>query len=199
MAKRGVKYVFPPLDVADLPNSWILWIANFHTALGSNGIEDDHQKLTCFLDNIGEAGFKILLTLIPELRSFHKYPQCRKSFNEVWIAFDNLIRSRNVPVETIKLHRISQKAAKESALKNCSYDAVLKMYEELSQQAEKCQYECSNCRTSYKDRVVRDHLLATVSNADFNLYFRGLERYPTVAEMLQKIRSIEQVTIRCYT
>lgn len=115
----------------------------------------DRKRLAIFLNCLGKDGIDVAASFYPHLNDFDSAEAKNVTFDMVWSSFNShCSSSSNSYLESYKFF----KTAINDDL------AIEDLYYKLLSAADKCDFKCRECHTSYSDRIVRDRLVAAVSD-----------------------------------
>lgn len=116
-----------------------------------NEKNNDRFRLDKFYLALGPVGQAIFKSLFPDADDRF----ARLTLDKVKDAFtEHFTKDRNITRESFKFSQMRQE--KDQSFRN--------FYLNLRLQAAECEFECSNCRTSYQDRMVRDQIVAGINS-----------------------------------
>lgn len=165
--------------------------------------EGEPEKIATFLWLVGEQGLEIFNTLFPTYDCFGSPPVAAETnasessadiaptvvqqlkLTTVLSAFDeHCLPKRNLAMEVFKLNVIAQK----------ENQPFMEFETTLRSQIKCCEYKCTNCQTSYAERILRDKIIVGVN--DKNLQLRLLDGADKpLDKVIQICKAFEVATI----
>lgn len=152
------------LDCSDLAKEWPKWKQQFYIYMTATKKinEEEPNKIATFLWLIGEHGVEIYNTLFPNNRGASTMFGEKKTENEKGRKLDDVISAfdsyclprKNLAVEAFKFNLIVQKENQPFA----------EFETNLRSQMAFCDYECTGCKLSYSDRMLRDRIIIGIKD-----------------------------------
>ncbi|XP_055599711.1 uncharacterized protein LOC129748930 [Uranotaenia lowii] len=171
-----------PLDCSNLSREWPKWkqIFSIYLIATNKMNEPEQNKIATFLWLVGNRGVEIYNSLFPNDGSFDGMfgtepgmdeeeeadgergdvnhvvvAAARRTLCDVIKAFDDYcLPKKNITMEAFKFNAIRQSEKQSFS----SFET------ELRTQVQFCEYECTNCHTSYADRMLRDRIIVGVED-----------------------------------
>lgn len=143
----------PPAAISFMNNpaeKWIKFKQRFELFLKASGKgkEAEDVKIAILLTTIGDEGIEIYNTFQFKEKD-EKGVKIELKLDDVMEKFENYTSPlKNITFETFKFQQINQKEGQ-------TFDNFLT---ELKTQAALCEFNCSSCKLSYEDRMVKDNI-----------------------------------------
>lgn len=160
-----------PLDCANLATDWPRWKQQFkiHLVATEKHNQPENNKIATFLWLIGDRGLQVFNSIFPDTDVLSETPTSETSpgskkdavtLSKVLEAFDShCLPRKNIAMEAFKLNLISQQEGQPFS----EFETALRS------QIQHCDYNCSRCKLSYADRMMRDRVIIGVNNKDLQL------------------------------
>lgn len=181
-----------PLDISDLAVTWPIWQQQFKIyLLAIHDQVSDRRKLAIFLNCLGPAGIALATKFVPELKDIDSVPD-EISFDQLWSLFGDLCS---------KAKPTSGSFQQSFHFYNNIWqlgDNLSDAYPDVLYGANKCDFRCHVCQTSYTERIARDQLMLLIPEQEHIMRKDLLKlNNPTSQELISKYNDIQKVRITC--
>lgn len=188
--------VMQPLDCANLATDWPRWKQQFkiHLVATEKHNQPENNKIATFLWLIGDRGLQVFNSIFPDTDVLSETPTSETSpgskkdavtLSKVLEAFDShCVPRKNIAMEAFKLNLISQQEGQPFS----EFETALRS------QIQHCDYNCSRCKLSYADRMMRDRVIIGVNNKDLQLKLLD-RKEESLAEVIDMCKVFEAAEV----
>lgn len=185
-----------PLDIRDLAITWPTWQQQFQIyLLAIHDQVSERRKLAIFLNCLGPDGIAVATQFFPQLKDFQSVAAQEITFEQLWSLFNGLCAKATPPA----VNSFEDSFDFYAMIKHWQFDGNLSAtYPELLEAANKCDFRCHVCQTSYTDRMVRDQLMHLIHEEE-HIIIRDLLKLknPNSQALISKYNDILKVSIFC--
>lgn len=163
------------------------------------------KKLAIFLNCLGKNGIALATAFFPQLNDFDSAAAKKVTLDMICSRFnDHCTSARDAKSEEdafLASHKFFKTPVKDD-------HGIVDCYAKILSAAEKCEFKCAVCHTSYTERIARDQLLAAVSDEYLvpellNLGNPSSQEIIAMHEEIKRVRQemnwIVDIQIDCYS